>query len=230
LEAPESLKLLEAFISKTGWPRPRFHRLLVAFEQNIWVKGLHNHPDWTPADVEATSLLTSDWTTLRDELQTCFERGLFQSPDSVDPHAAKGGWTLFPLFMNRAVYDDNLADCPSVTQCFEQLRKAVPIAGMWASMMTAGTELPLHQHHENTRLRAHLTLEVGEDCALEIEDDVRPFVQGEILMLEPCLEHRAWNRDPNGRSRMVLSVDFWHPLLSLHEVAALQFVERKLEK
>ena len=49
-------------------------------------------------------------------------------------------------------------------------------------------------------------------------------------LFEPSFVHAAWNRNPEGRARLVLSIDVWHPDLTTHEVAALQFIERALSE
>jgi hypothetical protein len=223
-----AFEILEAFIEKTGWPRPRFHRLLEAFREDCWISGLRNHSNWKASDIEALAIIGENWRGLRDELVRCHDGGHFSSPHESEAHGTSSGWTLLPFFMGRTLYEDNLADCPLIAECLANLRNEVPLASMWASMMSAGTELSLHQHGENSRLRTHFVMSAGTDTALEIEEHVLPFVEGEAVVFEPCLEHRAWNRDAEGRGRLVLSIDFWHPLLSLHEVAALQFIERSL--
>ena len=136
------------------------------------------------------------------------------------------GWTLLYFFMRRALYDDNLAACPTVARCLSDMRRETPVAALWAAWMKGGTELPPHRSPENTVVRTHITLDAGDDTALQVADAVSPFTPGGAITFQPCVEHSAWNRDAAGRGRLVLSVDLWHPELTRHEIAALQYLER----
>jgi aspartyl/asparaginyl beta-hydroxylase (cupin superfamily) len=187
---------------------------------------MNNHNYWKSSDIPELSLIAQHEESLRQDLLKSYAAGEFVSPTEKDPQLGIDGWTILPFFMRRTMYEDNLRGCPRVAECLETLRKVKPLAGMWAAALEAGTEIPMFRHVENTRLRAYFVLQAGLDTALEIEDEAQAFVEGEILILEPCLEHRLWNRDPSGKPRLVLAIDLWHPLLSMHEIAALQFIER----
>jgi aspartyl/asparaginyl beta-hydroxylase (cupin superfamily) len=96
--------------------------------------------------------------------------------------------------------------------------------------MKAGAEMSPHRGADNTLVRAYVWGLVPNGCGLSVNGEARAFAEGEVLVFEPPFVHAAWNRNPEGRARLVLSIDVWHPDLMTQEVAALQFIERALSE
>ena len=229
-EAATKLALLDRLLASQSWPERRVARLREAFRHEAHIAGLRARAWHAP---ESCAWLAP----LRDH----FREGRGWSPRrSARPHAAPtggdaehgtpSGWALLRFLMQRVLYDDHLEACPQVAQYLEHLQRHFPTAGLWASVMEAGVELPPHRGADNTVVRAHVGVLVPEGCALSVDGEARPFVEGEALVFEPSFVHAAWNRNPEGRARVVLSIDVWHPDLTTHEVAALQFIERALSE
>lgn len=72
-----------------------------------------------------------------------------------------------------------------------------------------GVELALHRGNPIGVARCHLGLVVPEGCAIEVAGEQRTWQEGEWLVFDDSVEHRAWNRSE--RTRIVLSLDLEHP-------------------
>lgn len=229
-EAATKLALLDRLLAAQSWPETRVSRLREAFRDDAHITGLRARAWHAPETCAWLAPLHDHFAALRKELLACRDAGWFAPTSADDEHGTPTGWALLRFFMQRVLYEEPLEACPQVAQYLHHLRTHYPTAGLWASLMEAGVELPPHRGADNTVVRAHLGVLVPDACALSVDGEARPFVEGEALVFEPSFAHAAWNRDPKGRARLVLSIDLWHPDLTTHEVAALQFIERALSE
>ena len=85
------------------------------------------------------------------------------------------------------------------------------------SLIAPGTRLRPHCGPTNIRVRAHLPLIVPPgDIAMRVGlGPPRPWVEGEMVLFDDSFEHEVWNHSDS--PRLVLCVDFWHPLLDTDE-------------
>lgn len=82
------------------------------------------------------------------------------------------------------------------------------------------TRIPAHTGLLNTRLICHLPLIVPPHCgALRVGNEVRPWVEGELLIFDDSIEHEAWN--DIDRDRVVLLFEIWRPEITAEERAMI---------
>ena len=99
----------------------------------------------------------------------------------------------------------NVERCPTTARLVAEHVPAHGAAGF--SVLLPGTHIRPHRGYAGPFLRLHLALSVpAGDCALCVQGERRPWVEGEALVLDDRLEHEAWNR--TGEERVVLLVDF----------------------
>jgi aspartyl/asparaginyl beta-hydroxylase (cupin superfamily) len=84
------------------------------------------------------------------------------------------------------------------------------------SKLAAETRIPPHNGLLNTRLICHLPIIVPENCgALRVGNEVRSWVQGELLIFDDSIEHEAWNN--SREERVILLFEVWRPELNEEE-------------
>ena len=84
------------------------------------------------------------------------------------------------------------------------------------SKLTPGAHIPPHNGMINTRLICHLPIIVPKNCgALRVGNEVRPWVEGEMLIFDDSIQHEAWNHSKE--ERVVLLFEFWRPELDEEE-------------
>jgi len=84
------------------------------------------------------------------------------------------------------------------------------------SKLSADTHIPPHNGLLNTRLICHLPLIVPENCgALRVGNEMREWVEGELLVFDDSIEHEAWNRSQE--ERVILLFEIWRPELNDEE-------------
>lgn len=141
-------------------------------------------------------------------------------------------WGAYYLWHYGAKNSDAEALCPQAFRALEaapqpNIPARAPIALF--SRLKANTHIPPHTGMVNTRLICHLPLIVPENCGvLRVGNELRPWVEGELLIFDDSMQHEAWNRSDS--DRVVLLFDVWRPELSgeeRHLVSALLGAVRK---
>jgi beta-hydroxylase len=117
------------------------------------------------------------------------------------------GWKVFGLFdfpHGRPILE-NIARCPFTAGLIEQFVPMHGAAGF--SLLRPGTRLAPHRGYAGRFLRCHLGLEVPPgDCGLKVEQEVRGWSAGGLLVFDDRLLHEAWNL--TDADRVVLLFDF----------------------
>jgi aspartate beta-hydroxylase len=83
------------------------------------------------------------------------------------------------------------------------------------SRLSPGARIPPHHGQINARLICHLPLIVPPSCGLRVGNEVRPWVEGELLIFDDSIEHEAWN--DSDQTRVVLLFEIWRPELTEEE-------------
>ena len=93
------------------------------------------------------------------------------------------------------------------------------------SLMGPGTHAHAHSGPTNCRLRAHLTLKVGNSKArpknwsgMRVADKFVSWTEGEVFVFDDSFDHEVWNEN---EERIVLILDLWHPDLTEDQRASL---------
>ncbi len=139
------------------------------------------------------------------------------------------GWSTLVL-MNRGMWDE--------TNCnlFPQTAKAVlacgvPATEIFFASMKPNTDIKLHSDFTNFVLTSHLAVDIPESgnnkCRLTVGDEVREWINGEVMLFDTSIMHDAINE--SDEMRYILMFRVWHPDLTEVEKKALQLIYDCLE-
>jgi aspartyl/asparaginyl beta-hydroxylase (cupin superfamily) len=102
----------------------------------------------------------------------------------------------------------------------------VPATEILFAILPRRHSLPWHTDSNNYYLTCHLAIEVpcsGENmCRLKVGDTEKQWINGEMLLFDQSIYHRAVN--DADKMRVVLVIVAWHPDLSEVERQALRFI------
>jgi beta-hydroxylase len=127
--------------------------------------------------------------------------------DWVETELYDQGWQVFGLFdfpHGRAI-EENARRCPLTAELVEKYFGNHGAAGF--SVLRPHTRINPHQGYQGDYLRCHLGLRIpAGDCALQVEDETRHWREGQVMVFDDRLWHRAWNN--TDQERVILLVDF----------------------
>jgi aspartate beta-hydroxylase len=216
----KSLDMLNGRARATHLQRPRFY-----FLPDLPPKQFYEREEfaWAPELEAATS-------AIRDELAN-----VFGMSDAFAPYVQRGsvrpvindrgllnnkGWSACYIIKNGEVVPDIARMCPATINALKDVPlDCVPgrTPSVLFSLLRPGMRIPPHHGFVNTRLIGHLPLITPPNCRLRVGSEVRPWVEGELLLFDDTVEHEAWN--DSEQLRVVLLFDFWRPELSSEERA-----------
>ncbi len=153
-----------------------------------------------------TSRLMSNWRTIRDEF-------LAVAGDVREWHEKKlhdGGWNVYGLFdfPHGQPIDAHIRCCPLTSRLISDYVPGHGAAGF--SVLRPDTQIRPHCGYAGHFLRCHLGLIVPEgDCGIEGDDVTRRWCEGQVMVLDDRIMHRAWNEGAS--DRVVLLLDFPEP-------------------
>jgi Aspartyl/Asparaginyl beta-hydroxylase len=102
----------------------------------------------------------------------------------------------------------------------------VPATDIMFAVLPPNYSMHRHTDHGNLVLASHLGIDIpysGENkCRLEVGDMEKQWINGEMLLFDSSIYHRAVN--DADRMRVVLLINVWHPELSEVERQALEFI------
>ncbi|WP_167391605.1 aspartyl/asparaginyl beta-hydroxylase domain-containing protein [Mesorhizobium temperatum] len=143
--------------------------------------------------------------------------------DEAEDIARTGRWSVLFLEKNGVRRDEVCNLCPTTAAVLETHRQEIGGAGVaYFSCLDPGTRIAPHRGATNTRLRLHLGLEVPTECGMSVGGVDGHWQEGRCAVFDDSFIHSVWN--DSARRRVVLIVDLWHPDLTPHEVAVLQWI------
>ena len=131
---------------------------------------------------------------------------------SPDQHRIARGknWRTFVLFGFGNRFEKNCRQMPITADVLEKVPK-LKIA--WVSILAPGYHIPAHTGVTKGLIRVHLGLLIPEDaqkCRIRVDDEVRHWQAGELLVLDDTYEHEVWN--DTDQERVILLFDFERPM------------------
>ena len=182
---------------------------------------------WAPA-IEAAA------DAIRAELEALLADGLegfrpyIRSEEGQPRHHPlldKRDWSALFLCENGKRFEEAIARCPRTWAAVRTapqawIERSSPT--VMFSLLRAGARIPAHSGVNNTRLTCHLPLIVPPGCGFRVGNEVRPWVEGRVMVFDDSIEHEAWNE--SGEDRIILIFDIERPDMSeqeKREVAAL---------
>lgn len=187
----------------------------------VWnYRGLSIGP-WFDGPLDAVRVLERAAHTIASEYELVREF-LTCHPDGKRL-ALRGEWRALFLFDVHGSRNHLLEPyCPVTMKVVESLPLCKPFGFVMFSELKAGTNIAPHTGSSNLRLRVHLGVSVPESsrATIRVGREVRHWTELKCLSLDDSFEHEAVNRGT--KSRVVLSVDIWHPRLRPSEIEILE--------
>lgn len=119
-------------------------------------------------------------------------------------------WKAFVFYGYGIRATQNCLRCPKTVAA---LRDIPGMTSAFFSILAPGKHIPAHRGPYNGVLRFHLGLQIPAPspiCAIQVENEVRGWADGEALVFDDTYQHEAWNK--SDQWRIVLFVDFLRPL------------------
>jgi aspartyl/asparaginyl beta-hydroxylase (cupin superfamily) len=168
------------------------------------------------------SLLEENFLEIKKEALSVFEEELMNTHPENDDLAGYGTWNTFFFYKNGEKILKNHQRCPLTSKVLSQIN-GVDIAGRtYFSAMTPGIHIKPHCGPHNFKLRTHLGLVTPQEAVIRVGDVTKPWPEGECIVFDDSFEHEVWNR--SNRTRIVMIVDVWNPILKPEEIKALKYI------
>lgn len=231
----ESWRLLElgyqhkVFVgAETSDPNPMMYQ-----ECHSYVPGLTIQPFWDVDSVSWAQKIKAKHPVILKEFQkaTANMEQLQQQGNNIwtgalteDASSYGVGWKTLVL-MDRGVWDPVNVDLfPKTAQAVRDA--GVPAVEVFFASMEPHSSIQPHTDFTNFVLTSHLALDIPysgtNQCRLTIADQMREWINGEVMLFDTSLMHDAVNE--SDRTRYILMFRVWHPDLSEPERHALQFI------
>ena len=117
------------------------------------------------------------------------------------------GWQVFGLFNfpHGGAIEPNVKKCPLTVSLVQQYIPTHGAAGF--SVLQPMTKIKPHQGYQGDFLRCHLGLKIPNgNCFLKVEEEIRRWQEGKVLIFDDRVWHEAWNLTET--KRVILLVDF----------------------
>jgi beta-hydroxylase len=174
-----------------------------------------NRPFFEPEQFDWVPRLEAGYPQIRAELDHVLaHREALPSLQDISPDQAvlsqDARWKTFFLYGFGHKAEGNCARCPATTRLVE----AVPgMKTAFFSILAPGKHIPAHRGPYKGVLRCHLGLKIPSDadrCRIRVDNQVRQWKQGRILIFDDTYDHEVWN--DTGEERVVLFMDVERPL------------------
>lgn len=159
--------------------------------------------------------LEAHWEEIRGEAKKVLEnRDAIPGFEDISPDqyriAQAKQWKTFILYG----FGDRLEkNCKQAPRTAEMLSRVPNIQTAWFSILAPGYHIPAHTGVTKGILRAHLGLIIPnerEKCRIRVDDQVRAWREGEVIILDDTFEHEVWNE--TDEERVILLYDFDRPM------------------
>ena len=143
---------------------------------------------------------------------------LMSTHPDCDEVVESGEWQAFIVFgpqgLHRALQGGFALSCTDLLSHREFCR---PFGFCMFLSMGERSSLRPHVGSTNMRLRCHLGISAPNSSLslLTVEGITKHWREGEVVLFDDSFQHSS--RNLGGRSRVVLSIDIWHPLITEEE-------------
>jgi len=162
-----------------------------------WVKELESKTDVILAELEQ---VLSDPDRL-PELRNI-------SPDHN--RIALDRWKAFFLYGYGHKAELGCRLCPETAKAVEQIPN---LESAFFSILLPGTHIKKHKGPTKSLMVCHLGVKIPKDsekCVIRVDDEIRPWQRGKVLVLDDTHEHEVWN--DTDEIRVVLLIHVRRPL------------------
>ncbi len=135
-----------------------------------------------------------------------------------------GDWKQFTLYARGKKIESNCKHAPKTCKLVDGFlsAKSCKRGQVKFSVMHPVVHVWPHCGPTNSRLRAHLGLQVPDGAFIRVGNDTKQWIEGRFIVFDDSFEHEVWH---NGSDfRLVLIVDFWHPQLTQNQIDNLSAI------
>ncbi|WP_158275443.1 aspartyl/asparaginyl beta-hydroxylase domain-containing protein [Maritimibacter sp. 55A14] len=155
------------------------------------------------------------WDAMRDEVRGILRhREAIPGFEEVSPDqyriAQSQKWKTFVLYGFGQRLEKNARQAPVTA---EILSRVPNVQTAWFSILAPGYHIPAHTGVTKGILRAHLGLIIPterEKCRIRVDDEIRAWEAGKVIVLDDTYEHEVWN--DTDEERVILLFDFDRPM------------------
>ena len=156
--------------------------------------------------------LRSQWTVMRDELDTLLERrAALPSFQEISPDQAKistdDQWKTFMLWGFGTRMDFGCELCPQTAAALER----VPgLSNAFFSILGPGKHIPRHRGVTKGLVRCHIGLRVpdsSERCMIQVDDVDCPWEEGGMFFFDDTYPHEVWNDTDSYRAVLLFDIE-----------------------
>ncbi|XP_013135168.1 PREDICTED: aspartyl/asparaginyl beta-hydroxylase isoform X2 [Papilio polytes] len=180
------------------------------------VDRLKGQPWWSIEEtpyIQLANALERSWKEILKEGEAA--RALYEK--EKEGLKEKGEWSQLELFVRGKEIPGRCKRAP-VTCSIVKMEAAAASCSRGQvkfSVMSAGTHVRPHVGPTNCRLRMHLGLSNTKHTYIRVDQEIREWQLGKVLLFDDSFEHEVWHNGTG--ARLVLIVDVWHPHLAAAE-------------
>jgi len=158
---------------------------------------------WIP-ELEAKS------DRIRAELEV-----LLSEPEKLPPlknispdhnRIARKNWKAFFLYGYGHRSELGCSLCPETAKAVEQIPGLV---SAFFSILLPGMHIKKHKGPTKSLMVCHLGVKIpkqAEKCVIRVDDEIRPWEEGKVLVLDDTHEHEVWNNTDETRAVLLIHV------------------------
>lgn len=159
-------------------------------------------------DFDWVKSLESNYLIIRDELMNY----ITQEKDQIKPYfnknlvTKKSIWRTSAFLFWKWNFRKNQKICPETMKIIGQVPNLISAS---VSILEPGSEIKPHRGDTNGIIRGHLPLFVPketESIGFQVNDEVKVWQEGKLLLFNDAAYHSAWNRANADRIVMIIDV------------------------
>jgi len=160
-------------------------------------------------------IFAANWEKIRDEalevLKFRDDIPAFQEVSRDQRKISKGtNWRTFILYGFGQKMEKNCRIAPETTKLLETVPN---LQTAWFSILAPGYHIRAHTGVTKGILRTHVGLIIPRDyekCRIRVDNEIRPWREGEVFTFDDTYEHEVWNE--TDEERVILLFDFDRPM------------------
>jgi aspartyl/asparaginyl beta-hydroxylase (cupin superfamily) len=154
-----------------------------------------------PSDYPFLKTIKDAYPTILDEYNSV----IADTQKWSESYLHNGKWDVIGFKFEGKDIPETKKIFPKTNQIFESLKDKIHTCGF--SIMRAGCEIYEHVNDNHDVLRCHLCLITNPECALVVNDEIKKWEEGELLVFDDTNRHYAYNR--GNKDRIIVLFDFY---------------------
>lgn len=153
-----------------------------------------------PDDYPFLKIIQNGFSTILEEYNSATV-----TPQPWHEGGYTGKWEVLGLKYHGKDVPETKILFPKTNEIFDLIKEKIHTCGF--SILRPGCEISKHTDYDHNTLRCHLCLQTNPDCALVVNDEIKNWKVGELLLFDGLNTHYAYNRGKT--DRVVVLFDFY---------------------